>query len=378
MADQPFDIHQLDQLEYDDAEPILPAYQEALIRQFADSPEGQAYLETDPEMGGWIDNLIYFAYCYEGFTLPKMTKANIQLVLEELFPRKISLFAPEEADTAIPELIAFWQFLKREYQFKHADAILKYLRQLQPKYRQIMNDSSRFGMAKTFFSMGQQAGFDMTTQEGLQEFVQLFNAQIAPKLSVPRGFGAGLSSTNPLGQSASKQPKSTEATAKSGSKTTKSSRSSKRSNSKTDTSTADTGVFGQHPPRFDFFLNPYTDIRFTTCPKCSAKTKLRKLPLFIHIYPSQPVSLNKTCRYCPNCDLLIVHKNELDALLGEMTGQPNFNQSGEDYLVVGTIDRKDWQEGMPMKTIEELRAIVHDFKRVLEFKLAPYGWMKDK
>jgi hypothetical protein len=41
-------------------------------------------------------------------------------------------------------------------------------------------------------------------------------------------------------------------------------------------------------------------------------------------------------------------------------------------------DRKDWQEGLPMKTIAELRAIVHDFKQVLEFELQPDGWMKDE
>lgn len=31
-----------------------------------------------------------------------------------------------------------------------------------------------------------------------------------------------------------------------------------------------------------------------------------------------------------------------------------------------------------MKTIAELRAIVHDFKQVLEFELQPDGWMKDE
>jgi hypothetical protein len=29
------------------------------------------------------------------------------------------------------------------------------------------------------------------------------------------------------------------------------------------------------------------------------KTRQRKLPLFIHIDPKQPLLLNKTCRYCP-------------------------------------------------------------------------------
>jgi hypothetical protein len=102
----------------------------------------------------------------------------VQLILENLFPRKISLMQPEDADDVIPELIAFWQFLKREYQFKNADATLKYLKKLQPRYREIMNDSSRFGMAKSFMTAGTQAGFDMTTQEGLTAFQLQYNANL--------------------------------------------------------------------------------------------------------------------------------------------------------------------------------------------------------
>jgi hypothetical protein len=36
--------------------------------------------------------------------------------------------------------------------------------------------------------------------------------------------------------------------------------------------------FGKQSPRHKFFLNPYKDARFTSCPKCTAKTKLRKFP----------------------------------------------------------------------------------------------------
>jgi hypothetical protein len=71
---------------------------------------------------------------------------------------------------------------------------------------------------------------------------------------------------------------------------------------------------GQQPPRYRFFLNPYADVRFTTCPQCGGKTRVRKLPLVIHVDPVQPVALNKTCRYCPSCDLLIAHRDELEAM----------------------------------------------------------------
>ena len=136
--------------------------------------------------------------------------------------------------------------------------------------------------------------------------------------------------------------------------------------------------FGKQPLRYNFFLNPYTDVRFTSCPKCSAKTKQRKLPLFVVVSPTFPIALNKTCRYCPACDLLIAHKDQLDTLLAAMftqSCQPDMIDN--DYLVVGTIDRANWKEGKPVKHIDELRAIVHDFKKVLDFELQPYGWMKE-
>ena len=62
---------------------------------------------------------------------------------------------------------------------------------------------------------------------------------------------------------------------------------------------------GKLPTRYRFFLNPYQDVRFTRCPQCTHLTRQHKLPLFIHVDPMHPVLLNKTCRYCPTCDLLI-------------------------------------------------------------------------
>ncbi len=65
--------------------------------------------------------------------------------------------------------------------------------------------------------------------------------------------------------------------------------------------------FGKQPPRYTFFFNPYTDALFTRCPKCEGKTRQKKLPLVIHIDDWGMMVLNKTCRHCPGCDLLVVH-----------------------------------------------------------------------
>ena len=52
---------------------------------------------------------------------------------------------------------------------------------------------------------------------------------------------------------------------------------------------------------------------------------------------------------------------------------------GNDYLVIGTVDRADWKQGQqnPITSIEGMRSIIHDFKKVLEFELQLPRWVKD-
>src|SRR5438876_9159223 len=75
---------------------------------------------------------------------------------------------------------------------------------------------------------------------------------------------------------------------------------------------------GALPPRYSFVLNPYVRERFTKCPSCDAATRVRKLPLVIHVeHPGVPrlVLLNKTCRLCVICETLIVDQVELESVI---------------------------------------------------------------
>jgi hypothetical protein len=131
---------------------------------------------------------------------------------------------------------------------------------------------------------------------------------------------------------------------------------------------------GKQPPRYTFFLNPYADARFTKCPKCDGKTTQKKLPLMIHVDDASMVSLNKTCRFCPGCDLLIAHKDEIEAQLAHGLRERASDAIGNDYLVIGTLDRPDWQRGVSgTVTTEEMIGALHDFKDVVQFKPVG-GW----
>lgn len=175
-----FDIYQLDAMDASDSdmEESVREYQEALIEQFALSAEGQSHQERYPDIGFWIAQLIYYGYGYLGVSVPQMMVSDVDEIVTELFPRKISLSSPEDADEAIPELVAFWHYLAREYQLAHAEHIIQFLKEIQPTYRDIINDPAKFGMAKSFFMMGQSSGFDMTDEEESHEFMLHYNRHL--------------------------------------------------------------------------------------------------------------------------------------------------------------------------------------------------------
>jgi hypothetical protein len=125
-----------------------------------------------------------------------MTKGDVQIVMEHLLPRKITLRDREDAKDTIPELVAFWNFLKREYNLHHAGAIVTYLASIESKFADWMFDPARGGIAKNFVISGIQAGFDMTTEEGLNAFQIAYNQQL---------FGEAL--TGQLSPSSSKSTK---------------------------------------------------------------------------------------------------------------------------------------------------------------------------
>jgi hypothetical protein len=57
----------------------------------------------------------------------------------------------------------------------------------------------------------------------------------------------------------------------------------------------------------------------------------------------QLLSLNKTCRYCPHCDLLIAHQDDVEHLLASIFTELRPEIVGNTYLVVGTLDKTIWK-----------------------------------
>jgi hypothetical protein len=173
-----FNLRQLDNLSYDDVDPILNDYIEGAIDAFLGSPEATAHLSNYPEELGWIGTFVDLGYRYGEKTLSQMTQKDVQTLMEQTLPRKVTVLDPTEAEDAVPELLAFWQFLQREYNLRAGASICKYLESLAPQFPAMMMDPTRSGPAKAFIMMGHQSGFDMTTMEGMQAFQQEYNATL--------------------------------------------------------------------------------------------------------------------------------------------------------------------------------------------------------
>ncbi len=175
-----FDIYQLDQVESssDEAERVLEEYIDELIALFRDSPEGKVYLQVNPEMGNWVYQFIFFGYRYLDVTLPHMTKRDVEEILTGLFPAKVSLSSPEEADQVIPELKAFWKFLQREFDLRKAKQINRYLDKIESGYGEIMNDASKFGITKSLVTSAQAEGVDILNEKEMGKFIQRYNAAL--------------------------------------------------------------------------------------------------------------------------------------------------------------------------------------------------------
>ena len=134
---------------------------------------------------------------------------------------------------------------------------------------------------------------------------------------------------------------------------------------------------GGLPARYSFLLNPYTDQRLSKCPKCEKLTFLRKFPLFIHIEGGVgPLVLGKTCRYCAKCELVMAHKDELDAEIEHALARRAPDAVGSEYMVLGTMDRKVWQRSLAGgQPLDEAMKSVAEFKKHLILEVEPGGWV---
>lgn len=179
LMDEFFELAQEDEID-----PAVREELEAeLLARFEDSPEGRALAEVS-----FASMLMDFAANYFTATIATLTPPVLKELVFHLLPQKASV-AASEAGNIIAELRAFYSFLNREFGLPQAEACLQVLGAgAVKKLTAAMSDSSNFGMAKSLFMAGAEAGFDMTTEKGLNEWMQQVSSKPLPDSFPLLGF----------------------------------------------------------------------------------------------------------------------------------------------------------------------------------------------
>lgn len=149
--------------------------EDELVRRFAESPEAMNLDEIHA-----CRFVMDFASNYFGHTIATLGASELREIIFDIIPRKVSIEA-SKARWIIEENRAFYGFLKREYKLKQADACLEVLGGTAiEKLEAALSDSSNFGMAKSLFMAGTDAGFDMQSKEGIEAWMQSVQGKPLP------------------------------------------------------------------------------------------------------------------------------------------------------------------------------------------------------
>lgn len=150
---------------------------EMLAIMFRQSPEFQGLSEEDPN---WPSTLLEIAASYLGVSFLNISLNDVNEVLYEIFPRKVSTTA-DSAAQIIDQLHGFFKFIDRVFETKEAKKIANSLTGDAADRLQVeLADSSNFGMAKSMWAQGSAAGFDMTRENDVSQFIELYNRSLNP------------------------------------------------------------------------------------------------------------------------------------------------------------------------------------------------------
>lgn len=128
---------------------------------------------------GWFQVLLEYGINYLGESVDEMTVISISEFVLDYVPRKVST-EPESADSIVFEITAFWEYLNRVFELPEANAIVEWLRAdgIASKLKAKLSDSGSFGIAKSIFMAGKDAGYDMTSEADMAAFVAAYNRSL--------------------------------------------------------------------------------------------------------------------------------------------------------------------------------------------------------
>ena len=154
------------------------AYYERAYDAFSRSTEAQRFVDRYGDLG-WFHMLLDFGINHLGEIVDEMTLGSVTEFVLDYIPRKVST-EPDAAAAIVYELAMFWEYLNRVYELPEAKSIVEWLNagDIVTRLEAELSDTSNYGMAKSMVMLGNKAGYDMSSQEGLAEFMMAYNRSL--------------------------------------------------------------------------------------------------------------------------------------------------------------------------------------------------------
>ncbi len=183
-----FDIHQsVMGNDGDFDQECVANYIDGLAAEFEASPEAHPIVERYGRCE-WTAMMLEFYLNYVGDSVPDMTLHDFEVVVFDLFPAKVSTSA-DSAQAIVDEVKAFWHFVHRQYGLNNARRIANSITTATAiDLGRALADPGNFGMAKTMIMAAKEAGYDVTNQDDLNEFVREYNRRLMesrPRMPMP-------------------------------------------------------------------------------------------------------------------------------------------------------------------------------------------------
>jgi hypothetical protein len=173
----------------------IPHAEQAYYQQardlFSKSSEAKQVVDGFGDLG-WFQMFLEFGLNYRGEIIDEMTLGGVDDFVFEYIPRKVST-EPEQAASIVLELTMFWEYLDRVYELPEAKAIIEWLKSdgMVARLEAELSDTANFGMAKSMFMSGKTAGYDMTSEKGMAEFITAYNQSLQSEVvSAPATAGS--------------------------------------------------------------------------------------------------------------------------------------------------------------------------------------------
>lgn len=172
-----------DEFDEDLDEDAVYAEIDEISEAFRRSDEARRLAGWSPEwLSAVLDVLGDYGFKYFGARLTELEVGEVDEIVFDLYPSKVTIEDAAEADQIWNELIAVWRWLEREHLNPNASAVLQMLEGHGDEFREAMLDEENWGPAKRFATAALRSGVDVNDSEAMSRFLDQYNDDRAMQL----------------------------------------------------------------------------------------------------------------------------------------------------------------------------------------------------